>query len=355
MINSNDIIFNEIKGNGGDLGQIILNRPAALNALTQTMLQQMAVKLAQWSSADHIKAVIIRSASDRAFCAGGDIRALYELGQQKPDAALTFFYDEYRLNYQIKNFNKPYIALLDGITMGGGAGVSVHGSHRIATERFIFAMPETNIGFFTDIGASYFLSRCPGNSGIYLALTGTRIKAADAYYTGIINHIIPHEKLNDAVNTLAETALHDAAHQQVSAILKQFSTTAEHPPLIDHQQEIDHCFGAKTVTEIIALLNQQNASWCQETAKILSTKSPTSLKIIKEQLHRGAQMEFADCMKMEYGLVKHFLHRHDLYEGIRAVLVDKDHKPQWQPSRLEEVGDELVQSYFTPVVPELLL
>lgn len=355
MINSNDIIFNEIPGKGGNLGQIILNRPAALNALSQAMIQQMSAQLTIWLSEDHIKAVIIRGAGDRAFCAGGDIRQLYEIGKTNPTEALTFFYDEYRLNYQIKYFAKPYISFLDGITMGGGAGVSVHGSHRIASERFLFAMPETGIGFFTDIGASYFLSNCPGSTGIYCGLTGARIKAADAHFMGIINYIIPHAKLDDVVNTLAETEFIHTTNQQVSEVLRRFTVSPEHSPLTDHYDEIDNYFAVNTVEEILTLLYKNNSPWCQETAKILLTKSPTSLKVILEQLHRGAHLDFAACMQMEYGLVQHFLRSHDLYEGIRAVLVDKDQKPQWEPANLTDVNKDTVLSYFEPVSPPLPL
>lgn len=355
MINSDDIIFNEIPGRNGDLGQIILNRPTALNALTHAMIQQLANQLTKWSNTDHIKAVIIQGAGEKAFCAGGDIRKIYEVGKINPDVALKFFYDEYRLNHQIKCFNKPYISFLDGITMGGGAGVSVNGSHRIATERFTFAMPETGIGFFTDIGASYFLSRCPDNMGIYLGLTGARIKAADAFYTGIINHIVPHEKLDDVINHLAEAELNHSAFQQTSEILQQFSMTPELPSLAEHRNTVAKCFNAKTVEEILFALNQQNSPWCQDVAKIISTKSPTSLKIILEQLHRGANLDFASCMQMEYGLVKHFLAGHDLYEGIRAVLVDKDQNPKWNPANLSDVRDEIINVYFEPATPALLL
>ena len=356
MIDSTDIIFNEILGKNGNLGQIILNRPAALNALTQNMIQQISAKLTQWSNDNHIKAVIILGAGDRAFCAGGDIRQLYDIGKIKPTDALTFFYDEYRLNYQIKYFNKPYISFLDGITMGGGAGISVHGSHRIATERFLFAMPETGIGFFTDIGASQFLSHSPGNTGIYCGLTGARIKAADAHYMGIVNHIISHDQLDNVINTLAETEFTSTEKHRVCEILQQFDTTSsQHPPIAEHIKEIESCFSAKSVEEIISLLHKNNSSWCQETAKILSTKSPTSLKIVLEQLKRGMHLDFANCMQMEYCLAQHFLRSHDLYEGIRAVLVDKDQKPQWDPANLADVNDEIVQAYFTSENPSLTL
>lgn len=355
MINSQDILFNEITGKGGNLGQIILNRPTALNALTQNMIQQISAQLTHWSVDNHIKAVIIQGAGDRAFCAGGDIRKLHDIGKTKPAEALTFFYDEYRLNYQIKCFNKPYISFLDGITMGGGAGVSVHGSHRIATERFLFAMPETGIGFFTDIGASHFLSHCPEYTGIYCGLTGARIKAADAHYMGIINYIIPHTQVENVINTLAETAFSHAEKHRVCEILQQFETAPEHPPISEHINEIENCFNAKSVEEIVTLLHKNNTDWCQETARILLTKSPTSLKVVLEQLNRGKHLDFAKCMQMEYGLVQHFLHGHDLYEGIRAVLVDKDQHPKWNPAKLEEVTNETIQAYFISENPPLPL
>jgi enoyl-CoA hydratase/carnithine racemase len=381
---NDEILFSEISGINGNLGCIILNRPTALNSLSQSMIIKMSKQLHAWALAKHIKAVVIRGAGDRAFCAGGDLRELYEGGRSGASNITDFFKHEYCLNYQIQQFPKPYIALLDGITMGGGVGVSVHGSHRIATEKFTFAMPETGIGFFPDVGGSYFLPRCPGKTGIYCGLTGARLKAADALYIGVVNHIIPSAKLDEVISTLAATDFADLSklkdtdasvtidhsaitnngrsvngnghfvntpaispvNRLVTEILNSFSMTTDQPPLAANRRMIDQCFAATTVEEIIQLLQQQKTTWCDETVKVLASKSPTSIKVTLEQLLRGMHFDFPSCMQMEFAMVHHFLGQHDLYEGIRAVVIDKTQSPQWQPVQLKEVTREMVNSYF---------
>lgn len=346
MNTENEIIFSEIKGNKGNLGSILLNRPSALNALSETMIQKMSVQLHDWALSSDIKAVIIRGAGDRAFCAGGDLRRIYDAGTANQPNLASFFFNEYCLNFEIKQFPKPYIAFLDGITMGGGVGISVHGSHRVATEKFLFAMPETGIGFFPDVGGSYFLPRCLDNTGIYCGLTGARLKAADALHIGMVNHVMPSAKIEETISKLAATEFTENAHQSVTDILQIFCDTPTTAPIEEHLHCIAKCFEGKTVEEIIIKLEEQNTNWCNDLVKTLLTKSPMSLKITLEQLHRGRHLDFAACMQMEYALVQHFLTGHDFYEGVRALIVDKDQNPQWQPDKLDKISVEEVKKYF---------
>lgn len=331
------------------IGLITLNRPNALNALTLDMCIQMREQLIEWQIDKNVKAVIVNTANNRAFCAGGDIRRLYELGKQDPALALPFFWHEYRLNWYIFNFPKPYISLLNGITMGGGMGISVNGSHRIATENLLMAMPETGIGFTPDVGASYFLSHCPGYSGFYLGLTGNKITAGDAYYLGLANYFVPSHYLNILCNSLIGLRFEQDAQQEIANVIERFSTTPPLSSLALHQAQIDACFSKKTVEEIIAALRSHNGDWCRETEKILLTRSPTSLKVTLESLQRGKSLDFTDCLTQEYRLGGHFLNSHDLFEGIRAAIIDKDRKPHWQPAELSDVTSENVQKYFLPL------
>lgn len=341
-----EIVFSEIQGKDGNLGCILLNRPAALNALTEMMIQKMSIQLHDWALAENIKAVIIRGAGDRAFCAGGDIRKIYDAGKTNDPNIAHFFYNEYCLNYEIKQFPKPYIAFLDGITMGGGVGISVHGSHRVATERFLFAMPETGIGFFPDVGGSYFLPRCTDHTGIYCGLTGARLKAADAIHIGIVDHYINSAKIEEIISALATTSFGNNAKQAVTDILNNFNESISPAPILENSRYIDKCFNGSTVEEILVKLEEQQSAWCNDVIQTLLTKSPTSLKVTLEQLHRGKHHDFAACMQMEFNLVQHFLTGHDFYEGVRAVIVDKDQKPQWQPDKLDVVTNESVKKYF---------
>lgn len=347
---TDEIFFKEIPGNNGAIGEITLNRPKALNALTHTMVNALTKQLAIWAEANTIKAVVIRAAGDRAFCAGGDIRHVYEAGKAKDPTLIQFFWDEYRLNHQIHHFPKPYIALLDGITMGGGVGISIHGSHRIATERLSFAMPETGIGFFPDVGGSYFLPRCPGKIGFYLGLTGARLKATDALYTELVNATIPSQRLNELVENIANTPFDNNPHRTITKILQAFHTTLDETArLTSYRELIDHCFASPTVTEIISRLREHPDEWSQQTAVTLTTKSPTSLAVTLQQLQKGATLSFDDCMRLEYRLVQRFLQNHDFYEGVRAVIIDKDQTPKWQPSTLNEISTEMIAKFFAPL------
>lgn len=345
-----EILFEEIKGKKGDVGLITLNRPKALNALTYNMCRLMNEQLAEWEEEDYIKAVIIQGAGDKAFCAGGDIRKIYELGiNHKYDEAMLFFAEEYRLNAKIHNFKKPYIAILDGITMGGGMGVSIHGSHRIATERMTMAMPETSIGFFPDIGGSYFLSRCPDEVGTYLALTGAHINAVDAAYADLIDGLVSSTHCQEIIQMIAATPLGDEPRETVSNILKEFAVYEEFTPLKQFRESIEECFSQSSIESIITHLKKHKGEWHTKAAETLSSKSPTSLKVTLAQLRNGVGLDIHQCLRMEYNMVAHFLRQHDFYEGIRAMLVSKDKNPKWNPSTLDKVSKDFIEDVFIPL------
>ncbi|MCW2246648.1 enoyl-CoA hydratase [Azospirillum fermentarium] len=316
----------------GAIGRITLNRPKALNALTLEQIRQIDPALRRWAADPAIAAVVIDGAGDRAFCAGGDIRALYDAAVAGDEAFLVDFYrEEYTLNRLIKTYPKPYVALLDGITMGGGVGLSVHGRHRVATERITFAMPETGIGFFPDVGGTYFLPRCPGAVGTYLGLTGARLKVADALYAGIATHVTPSDKLGDLLAALADIPAGGDADGDVAAVLARFHQDPGPAPLAARREAIDRLFAGTTVTAIKAALAADADPWAAETLATLNTKSPTAVAATLEQLRRGKTLDFDDAMRLELTLGVHMALAPDFREGVRAVIVDKDNAPQWQP------------------------
>jgi enoyl-CoA hydratase len=326
----------------GAVGLITLNRPKALNALTHGMCLQMAMQLHAWAGQDDVKCVVVRGAGDRAFCAGGDIRSLYESGINKSPYALNFYRDEYVLDAAIKHYLKPYIALINGIVMGGGVGVSVHGSHRIANETTTFAMPETGIGLFPDVGGSYFLPRMEGGIGMYLALTGARLKTVDTLYSGVATHFIPAKDWDALIADLAAGKAIDRAIERKGEDL---------PPgfLAEHRASIDKMFTKDSVEGILAALDADHTDWSRDTAKTIRSKSPTSTKLTFRQLREGAKLSFDDCMRMEYRMVHRIVAGHDFYEGVRATIIDKDGTPKWKPADLSEVSNADVDSYFAPL------
>lgn len=342
-----DIIFEQQSGEGGSLGIIRLNRPKALNALTLDMCIDLHDCLAKWAIDDAIKAVIIRGEGDRAFCAGGDVRKLYENRGQISEADIPFFWYEYRMNAAIYHFPKPYIAFLDGITMGGGAGVSIHGSHRVATERLRFAMPETGIGFFPDIGASHFLTRCPGKTGWYLGLTGNSIGYADAQALGLATHCVSSTSIDALQQRLLETKFSANDNATVSAIINQFAMPVVVGELAPARANIDFCFAQNSIIDVVDALQQANTPWCQDTANTLLACCPTSLCVTFEQLHRASILNFDHVMQMEYNIAQSFLKDDNFYEGIRAALIDKDRNPKWSPASLKEVDPRKIASFFS--------
>jgi len=329
----------------GGVGLVTLNRPQALNALTLAMVRALDARLRAWASDSEVRCVVIRGAGDRAFCAGGDIRALYDSGRSKSDMLTADFYrEEYRLNRLIKRYPKPYVALIGGVTMGGGVGVSVHGSHRVATERTLFAMPETGIGLFPDVGGSYFLPRCPGRIGFYLGLTGARIKAADCLYAGIATHHVPFSALDELVD-----ALRRRSKDAVTDIIMRFTTSPGAAPLQRDRAAIDRCFAATSVEAIQEALEIDGSAWAKIARAAMDEKSPMCEKVTLRQLERGAVMPFEDCMVMEFRLSQRAMAAHDFYEGVRAAVIDKDRAPKWRPASLAEVCESDVEAWFLPL------
>jgi enoyl-CoA hydratase/carnithine racemase len=353
MSETQDILFTEMSGRSGSLGIITLNRPAVLNSLNHDMIVAMHPKLLEWAEAAHIKAVVIRAGEGRAFCAGGDLRLTYERATQKNPLMTEFFNDEYQLNRTIHHFPKPYIALLDGITMGGGVGLSIHGSHRVATERLLFAMPETGIGFFPDVGGTYFLPRLPARTGYYLGLTGARIKADDATALGLTTHKVNAAAINEILSVLTDTEFSGDGRASVTTILNKFSQPLLESAILTARDELEACFRAKTVEEMMQLLAASPHQLCQDALSAMQKKSPTSLKVTLEALAQGENMDFDACMQQEFRLVSRFLLAHDFIEGIRAVIIDKDQSPVWQPASLNEINAKAVAHYFAPLSKEL--
>lgn len=326
----------------GGLGLVTLNRPKALNALTRAMCVEMKRMLAEWARDPAVKTVAITGAGERAFCAGGDIRALYESGKAGTPYALDFYRDEYLLNAAIKHYPKPYVAILNGITMGGGVGVSVHGSHRIATENTVFAMPETGIGLFPDVGGTYFLPRCPGEIGMYLALTGARLRAADMLFAGIGTHYVPVAKCPEIVAGLAAGGTPDE-------VLAPLAADPGSAPLAELQPQIDRIFAGRSVEAILSALDAEGSDWARSTAATIRGKSPTSLKLAYRQLREGRHLDFDESMRREYRMVHRIIAGHDFYEGVRAVVIDKDQAPEWKPAALDGVSEADIAAYFAPL------
>lgn len=346
-----DIAFDQ----RGDWGVATLNRPQALNALTHDMVKALFDQLTQWAGLNAVKAVMVRSDSEKAFCAGGDIRWLYENAKQDPARACQFFWDEYRNNALIYHYPKPYVALIDGIVMGGGVGISVHGDFRIAGDRTLFAMPETGIGIFPDIGGGHFMPRLHDGVGLYYALTGARAKAADCMASGIATHYTPTDKMDALERALLETPLTTHAHADIEAVLDSFADDPGHAPINDQRSDIHHCFeGAETLDDAVARLRASSSDFAKDTIAILARMSPTSLRLTFEQMKRGRSLDFDDVMRMEYRIVSRVMRGHDFFEGVRALLVDKDKNPIWSPDKLDAVSDNQIMSYFETLDDEEL-
>jgi enoyl-CoA hydratase len=334
----------------GDLMVVTLDRPRALNALTLTMCRALDEGLRAWQADPEIGAVVIKGAGERAFCAGGDIRWLRDVLAAEGVAAATAFYAvEYPMNARLHHFPKPYIALLDGITMGGGVGVSIHGSHRIVSERTMFAMPETGIGFFPDVGATSVLPRLPGALGLYLGLTGARLGGADCMDAGIGTAYVPWDRLDALEGALASASLRDDPFGAVDAVVGRFTSDPGPAPIAGLRARIDACFGRQSLSAVLTALEGEASGWGATQTEELASKSPTSLAVTFRQLCKGATLDFDSAMRLEYRLVQRFMAGHDFQEGVRALLVDKDRRPRWQPDRLSEVTDAMVDGYFAPL------
>jgi enoyl-CoA hydratase len=350
-VRSGDILFER----RGAAGLVTLNRPQALNAVSLGMVRALTRQLAEWESDPEIARVIVTSNDTRAFSAGGDLRALYDLGRAgRYEEALGYFREEYALNARIKGYRKPYVSLIDGIVMGGGVGISVHGSHRVAGDKFIFAMPEVGIGFFPDVGATFFLPRLPAALGIYCALTGERLDAADAVAAGVATHRVPSAQFPDLIETLCRAVPLDAS-------LAAYARPAAAGPVMSRGRAIATLFTGGRVEDILAALDATgaaggaDAAFASAAAALIRTKSPTSLKIALGQMQRGLALDFAECMRTEFRIVSRVVRGHDFYEGVRAVIIDKDQAPRWQPSTLAAVSAAEVERHFAPLASELEL
>ena len=327
-----------ITSRDGRVGRILLNRPRALNALDLDMIRACAAILEEWRDDPRIDAVVIQGSGDRAFCAGGDIRALRDaqISGNRP-VADQFFTEEYALNEVIATYPKPYIALIDGICMGGGIGLSVHAPYRVATEHAAFAMPETAIGFFPDIGATFLLPRLPGELGTYLGLTGLRLTGADAVHAGFATHYTTRARLADLSAALSRDGV--AALAEYNEKLPPFS-------LADSRPAIDHCFSAATVPEIMSRLQQQSAEWAEAAQKAMRHVSPSALHWTLLALRRGRDLTLRQALDAEFALTRTTMAHPDFAEGVRAMVVDKDRKPAWQPPRIEDVNPATIEALF---------
>jgi len=332
----------------GSVGRIQLNRPKALNSLTLEMVQRMADALDAFEASSQIASVLVTGAGGRALAAGGDIRALFESGKAGTPLAEDFWRNEYRLNARISRFTKPYIAVMDGITMGGGVGIAVHSRFRIVTERTRFAMPETGIGYFPDVGASWFLPRSPRKLGTYLGLTGSQIGAGDVLAAHLADFFVPSDSIEALATKLAE-APQDASWNHIAWICRQLAEPNPSPAIFGrHSNEIARCFQFDTIEQILDALSADATEFALQTGKVLLSKSPTSLKLTLRLLQLGrAASRLEECLEREFVGSLNILAGADFYEGVRAVLIDRDSVAQWKPSRLDEVTDESVDMYLT--------
>jgi enoyl-CoA hydratase len=339
----------------GPIGLVTLDRAKALNALSLEMIHAIRPQLDAWAHSPQVKAVVIRGAGGKAFCSGGDVRAVAQsLGKPLPEGeeplVRAYFREEYRLDHRIHHYEKPYIALVDGISMGGGLGLSIHGSHRVVTERLMFAMPETGIGLFPDVGGGWFLPRFPGEVGTYLALTGVRATAADAMWVGYGTQHVEHSRLDALLQGLVEADWSSGAPKEVATrVLSSFATDAGPAPLRAHQEAIDRCFAADRVEDILAALAKEGTEWAETTRATLVRMSPTSLKVTLRQLRQCRSRPYDEVVRIEYRLSQSVTAHPDFREGIRAVLLDKDQRPRWNPATLAEVRDEAVEAFFAPI------
>lgn len=330
----------------GAAGCILLNRPKALNALTLPMVRAMHEQLQVWEKDENVTRIVVRGAGGRAFCAGGDIRQIYELGRAgRLDETVAFWRGEYQLDAYIKRYTKPYVALIEGVVMGGGVGLSLHGDVRVASENYLFAMPETAIGYFPDVGMTYALPRLPGRTGTYLAVTGARIGAGDALAVGLATHYAKAADFDAIIEDLG-------AGGAIEEVLAARTAEAPEPgPLVNERSLIDECFSAETVADVLGRLEvaaSAHSHFATETANLIRSRSPTSVHLAFEQMRRGATLDFPQAMLLEYRLCTRVMRGHDFYEGVRSVVIDKDGKPAWQPASLDAVDPASIAAAFEP-------
>lgn len=330
----------------GSAGIIRLNRPRALNSLTIGMVRAISSALDAFELDPEIATVVVLGEGERGFCAGGDIRALYESGRASTPDAKTFWREEFALTYRIARYPKPYIALMDGITMGGGVGISTHGRHRVVTERTRLAMPETGIGYFPDVGASWFLPRMPGETGSWIGLTGLDINADDAIFTGFADVRVESGRLSEILDGLANLPL-SGGSGLCDAFLREHSVDLGVGPIQENRTVIDRSFAFDSIEEIFAALAKENDAFSDNTVRALSARSPKSLKVTLRLLREGAISEsLFDCLDRELFACKQILKEPDFYEGVRAAVIDKDRNPRWRPETIGDVTADMVAVFF---------
>ncbi|WP_016698720.1 enoyl-CoA hydratase/isomerase family protein [Actinoalloteichus spitiensis] len=323
----------------GHLGRLTLNRPKALNALTHDMVRTLHAALDEWEHDDTVRTVLVDGAGDRGLCAGGDIRSIHDDARAGGTASLDFWADEYRLNARIARYPKPYVALMDGVVMGGGVGISAHGRHRVVTERSRVGMPEVGIGFIPDVGGTYLLSRAPGQLGTHLALTGAPVGAADALHCGLADVHVPSDRLDDLIGALTEAPADEA--------VRAHATPAPASELAANAEWIDHCYAAATVSDILQRLRDHGGP-AAEAAATIDTKSPTALAVTLRALRSAATLpDLEAVLRQEYRTSRAALRSADLVEGVRAQIIDKDRSPRWSPATLAEVDEATVTAYLT--------
>ncbi|MBC2777401.1 enoyl-CoA hydratase/isomerase family protein [Parasphingopyxis marina] len=328
----------------GKAARLRLNRPKALHALTTKMCAALTDSLMGWRDDLAVEAVLIDHADGRGFCAGGDIRMLAESGAKDGVEARDFFHTEYRLNHLLFTYAKPTIAFMDGITMGGGVGLALPCKYRVATENTRLAMPETGIGLFPDVGGGWYLSRLPGRTGQFLALTGARLDGAECKALGLATHYLPAEALDEAKVRIAEDPRH------IAAVLDEFAVAPPEARIMGNRAAIDRCFASDEYEEILAALKAEGTDWAMKELEALATKSPQTCKVSLHLLAQGKHhSDFADEMRVEYRVGAHVVQRHDFLEGVRAVIVDKDNDPKWDPATPEGVSGRLIDQIFAPL------
>lgn len=328
------------------VGFLTLNRPKAINSLTHTMVTAMTTALTAWATDDAVRAVVVTGSGERGLCAGGDVVAIYHSAKAGGADARRFWFDEYRLNAQINSYPKPYIALMDGIVMGGGVGVAAHGSVRVVTEKSKIAMPEVGIGFIPDVGGTYLLSRAPGALGLHAALTGAPFSGADAIALGFADHYIPQDQLAAFVSAIVADG--------VDSALQAFAQEPPASALVAQQDWIDECYEGETVADIIAALQAHAAEPANNAAELIGSRSPIALTVTLASVRAAAQLStLEDVLVQEYRVSCGSLRSHDLVEGIRAQLVDKDRNPKWAPESLAAVTAADIDDYFQPAEPDL--
>lgn len=324
------------------LGRITLNRPAALNALTHAMLSSMSAALEQWAADDEVHAVVLDGAGDRGLCAGGDIRAIYDDARTGGTRTLEFWRDEYRLNAQIARYPKPFVAIMDGLVLGGGVGISAHASHRVVTERTTIAMPEVTIGLVPDVGGTFLLSRAPGLTGMHAALTGTHLTGEDAIAMGLADRMIHHQAVARLVDAVADDGADEA--------LKSQHDTGHRSPVMAQRTWIDSCYDAPSVEQILFNLAGTPDPDAQHAAKAIERAAPLSLCVTFEAIRTTASIPTLEAaLNRDYRMVHSMFHAPDLVEGIRARIIDKDRNPRWQPSSLAEVTPDMTSRCFAEV------